>query len=83
MQISRSDLPTITANALAIAIRAEGDSLDYTASVESITRYLEYRTKHKVTLTALVLAMILAGYIAAPKGKTIRFLPSELITNAS
>lgn len=74
---------SISANDLALVIRANLDSLDYTGTTGAITKYLERITKKRVTFAALILAMLQCQFAAVPNNTSIRFLPMKYVNTVN
>lgn len=81
-QQDRSSLPTISAIDLAEVIRANVAEFDWTKPTDSITRYLEKKAQKRVTFSALVLAMLMCQFAAAPHGREVRFVSMKDVAAA-
>lgn len=70
-------LPSIGASDLANVIRANMDEFDFTLPSRAMRRYFGQKTQHHVTFAALVLAMLMCQFAAAPHGNDVRFVPMK------
>ncbi|WP_041679741.1 hypothetical protein [Cupriavidus necator] len=64
-------------SAVDLAKYIEENPLDTTYNAHQIIRHLENALKLRVTISAMVLAALFAGYATVPAGRTFRFVKFE------
>ncbi|WP_147311577.1 hypothetical protein [Cupriavidus taiwanensis] len=82
MKQQTRSLPSISAKELADVIRTNINEFDWTLPTDSITRYLEQKSQKRVTFSALVLAMLMCQFAAAPHGRGVRFVSMKDVAAA-